>query len=296
MTFRPLAEHETIVIMAPAGPAPDERVVRGLAVLRAHHPHVDLRYVPERGGPLPYLAADDHARAAAFERALGEPRAGAVLFVRGGYGCARLLGALGPGAGKTLQARRLPLAGFSDITALHCWAARLGVPSVHGPVLTQLGDLDHADAAALVATLRGSPPALDDLTRLVEGDVDGRLVGGNLTVLASLAGTAHALDARDAIVVLEDVGESPYRLDRCVTQLVQAGCLDGARAIVLGDFTRCDTEEPTPHRAIDALRERLLPLDLPLAIDAPIGHGARNTPVVLGARYRLEGSYLRPEA
>ena len=110
------------------------------------------------------------------------------------------------------------------------------------------------------------------------------LVGGNLTVLASSAGTSLVRPAQDGIALLEDVGERPYRLDRALTQLLRSGWLDGVRGIALGSFTACgDAEEVR-----SLLLERLGPLDVPIVSDLPVGHAPDDLPVPLGARARLD--------
>jgi muramoyltetrapeptide carboxypeptidase len=112
------------------------------------------------------------------------------------------------------------------------------------------------------------------------------LVGGNLTVLASSAGTSMVRPATDGIALLEDVGERPYRLDRAVTQLLRSRWLDGVRGVALGSFTECgDAEEVR-----SLLLERLGPLGVPIVHDLPVGHASDDLPVPLGVRGRLDAA------
>ena len=216
--------------------------------------------------------------------ALSDPEVDAVWVARGGYGTAQLLASL-----EGIELDERPVIGYSDLTALHVWLARRGRASIHGPVLKELP----ARHEALVPLLAGErPPALAgaQLCGSIR-PLEGPLLGGNLTVLSSLCGTPFSLDARGAIVLLEDTGEAPYRLERALTQLIDSGALDGACAFGLGDFTRCGE----PGAALAALRARLEPLGRPVIAGLPFGHGARNLAWIHGAAYRLEAATLSRE-
>ena len=170
-------------------------------------------------------------------------------------------------------ARKL-LIGFSDITALHVWLAAQGRISVHGPVLTQLGRLSSATHERLFALLESAVPAapLEGTDTYVAGVAEGRLLGGNLSVLSRMLGTAYMPVLDDAVLLLEDQGERPYRLDRMWTHLQLAGVFERVRGIVLGTFTQC--EEPdapyTQRRGTARTRPRHRP-----AVRGGLPHRAR---------------------
>ncbi|HEY6876839.1 MAG TPA: hypothetical protein VI299_02425 [Polyangiales bacterium] len=133
----------------------------------------------------------------------------------------------------------------------------------------------------------GTPGPLTGLTILQGGRATGRLLGGNLTVLAALLGTSYFPDLTDAVLALEDVGERPCRLDRVLTSLWQAGVLHGVRAFVLGQFSDCPPG-PDGVRAEDVLAERSQPLDVPIVGNAPFGHIAENTPLLFGTTAHID--------
>jgi len=206
----------------------------------------------------------------------------------------RLLPKLGPAGGGARAGRAAadkPLVGFSDITALHQWRQSHGLVSIHGPVLTQLGRLGRATSERLFALLESGAPAaaLHGTTSFVEGFTEGPLLGGNLSVFTRLLGTPYMPNLEGAILLLEDVGERPYRLDRMWTHMELAGVFNKVKGIVLGSFTHCEERDAT-YSSVDVLRELAVATGLPCAAGFPIGHGDVNEPVPLGVRVRLDAT------
>lgn len=277
-----LSPGDRVAAIAPASSFDRPSFEAGLALIAA-------RYQVSYGAGLferqRYLAGTDERRFAELAAALADPAIRGVFCVRGGYGATRLLGrlaALPPAPPK-------PLLGFSDITALHLWLQSRGTVSVHGPVLTQLPLLPAATCARLFAMLESGtpPPPLRAAETYVDGVAEGPLLGGSLSMLTRVLGTPYMPDLGGAILLLEDVGERPYRLDRMWTHLTLAGAFARVRGIALGTFVNC--EEPNAdYRAADVLRELAAATGLPCAAGFPIGHGDRNEPVPLGARVRLD--------
>jgi len=228
--------------------------------------------------------------------ALRDPAVRAVFCARGGYGTMRLLPKLPvaseaagppPEAGRSVRPKAV--VGFSDVTALHQWYQRAGLISIHGPVLTQLGRVPVSTHARLFSLLESEAPA-DPLTgteTLVAGRAEGPLLGGNLSVFTRLLGTPFMPALEGAVLVLEDVGERPYRLDRMWTHLELAGVFRSIKGIVLGSFTSCEERE-ADYTSLDVLRELAAATGLPCASGFPIGHGDVNEPVPLGVRVRLD--------
>jgi len=267
-------------VVAPAGIFDPAGLEAGMALLRQWG--LEPVPSPHLGARDRYTAGSVALRQADLAWALGEPGLAAAWFARGGYGTMHLLPELGP-----LPRDERPIIGFSDATALFCALdrQRRGL-RVHGPVLHSLAE--HPDAATRQALrallLEGRRPRLPGRQLAgPTGPVQGRLVGGNLCVLASLAGTPWALDARDAIVVLEDVAEPPYKLDRMLSQLLLSGGLAGARGIALGSFTRTPLPAGATWGAEDVLVALLAPLGLPVVGGLPVGHDAANLPWLHGA-------------
>ena len=232
-----------------------------------------------------YLAGSDDVRTAAVVDAFNDPGNRAVVCARGGSGAARLLPRIDFG-----RLPLKPLVGFSDNISLHCALQASGRISIHGPVVTQLADQPTWVSERLFALLEGRVPEPLQGTPLVDGVVEGPLIGGDLTVFATLVGTRWMPEVNGAILLLEEVSEPPYRIDRVWTHLRNAGVLSRLAGIALGQFLEC---EPTdrhydPHTAREVLVDLANEAGLPCIADLPIGHGEVNAPIALGARHRLD--------
>ena len=275
-----------IGVVAPAGPTQPE----SLAAVPALYARFGYRVRIFPGCTLRtgYLAGGDDARLADIHAALADREVAAIHCLRGGYGALRLLDRIDTAL---LRAHPKLLIGYSDITALHALWALHGLPTLHAPMAAS--DLIHpgheADAQALFALLQGglragtvlAPALLPPPHVRVPGRARGRLIGGNLSLVAALLGTRWAWPAEGAVLFLEDVSEELYRVDRLLTQLRLAGVLDAVAGLVLGSFT--ESESP------DALlREFLLPLGKPVLGGWPSGHGTPNLPLPLGVRVDLD--------
>lgn len=291
MSWRRLREGDTVGIVAPAGPAMHEAVaaVEPLFArfgLRARlYPSCHARHPQHE-----FLAGDDALRIADLQAAFADPEVQAVCCLRGGHGSLRLLDRIDT-ASMRANAHK-PFIGYSDITALHALRAREGLPGLHAPM--PASDLRHPeaddDAQALFEWMtRPAPrgtvlaPTLPAVAWRVPGHARGRLVGGNLSLVAALLGTRWAWPVEGAVLVLEDVCEAPYRIDRLLTQLRLAGVLDAAVGFVLGSFTEGD--DPTA-----VLQEHLAVLGKPLLAGWPAGHGRPNRPLPLGLRVALDAA------
>jgi muramoyltetrapeptide carboxypeptidase len=181
--------------------------------------------------------------------------------------------------------------GFSDVTVLHVEAARAGVASLHASNLTALGPCDRKARAALLEALENPlrTRTFEGLDVVIPGRAQGPLFGGNLAMLHACAAAGRLVVPDGAIVFFEDVTEKPYRVDRMLTTLAVGGHFDRAAGFLAGEFTQC---EPGPDgvTVADVLRDRLSAFGVPVAANAPIGHGVRNEPVVLGAPTLLEAT------
>jgi muramoyltetrapeptide carboxypeptidase len=187
-----------------------------------------------------------------------------------------------------------PLVGFSDITGLHLWLQQRGIVSIHGPVVTQFGRQDESARERLFGLLESTAaaPPLTGTDTYVGGTVEGPLLGGNLSVLSRLLGTPFLPRLEGAVLLLEDLGERPYRLDRMWTHLALAGVFRKVRGIVLGSFSGCEERE-ADYTSTDVLRALAEETGLPCAAGFPIGHGEINEAVPLGVRVRLDANAKR---
>jgi muramoyltetrapeptide carboxypeptidase len=276
-----------VALVAPAGPVAVDKVDAALDRCRAFglEPVLGTSARSRTG----YLAGPDADRLADLAHAFTSPDIDAVWALRGGYGVLRLLPQL-DAILKDAPARAF--IGFSENTALHLALARLGRVSFHAPhppaAFPEL-TMSAFRAVLLAAEPAGRLPLAQPPRELVAGSAEGVLTGGNLALLAATCGTPWALRARDRIVILEDIGEEPYRVDRMLTQLLLSGCLDGAAGFAVGRFTGGDGWE----QEIDSvLLDRLGPLGRPLYAGLPVGHVDENWAVPLGVRARLDRAGL----
>ena len=278
-----LSPGDRVAVVAPAGACNPQDLVPGLEALRAFGLApvlADTLYDRRR-----YLAGGDRQRAADLMQAFADPAVAGIVCARGGYGAMRILAHLDFDA---IARNPKRLIGFSDISAL-LWAlnSRAGLVCFHGPTVASLAYADRETVAGLEAMMAAAPAMTLSLAGgrvLVQGEAAGRLCGGNLTTLCHLAGTIFAPRFDGGIVVLEDRAEAPYRIDRMLTQLRLAGVLDGARAVVLGDFTDCGSPED-----LDAVCDDLLAdLGIPVATGLEVGHGATNLTLPLGMAAMLD--------
>ncbi|HEX6746301.1 MAG TPA: LD-carboxypeptidase [Longimicrobium sp.] len=280
-----------IALVAPAGPLAEGAVDRAEERLRGwgFEPVVG-RCARDRHG---YLSAPDAQRVDDLNDALRDDSVDAIWCLRGGYGVMRILDAID---WRALAARPRPVIGFSDNTALHLGIQRLGIVSFHGPhpatqTLTAFSE-DGLLRALTVAEPAGVLPFPDGAARaetLVPGAAEGRLVGGNLALVAATLGTPYAIRAEGAILFLEEVGEHMYRLDRLLTQLRLAGVLDGVAGIALGGITEIpDADEPGVPALVDVLRDRLGEMGVPVAYGFPFGHVDESWTLPEGVRARLD--------
>jgi muramoyltetrapeptide carboxypeptidase len=289
--WRALREGDVVGVVAPAGPATSEAVATveplfarfGLRArlypsCHARHPRHD------------FLAGDDALRIVDLTSAFADPAARAVCCLRGGHGSLRLLDAIDTASMRANPHK--PFVGYSDITALHALRAREGLVGLHAPM--PASDLRHPgaedDAQALFGWLtqsvpRGTllAPALHSAAWRVPGRARGRLVGGNLSLVAALLGTRWAWPAEGAILFLEDICEAPYRVDRLLTQLRLAGVFDAASGFVLGSFTGSGDPDAVLH-------EHLARLGKPVLSGWPAGHGRPNRPLPLGLSVTLDAT------
>ena len=278
-----------VALVSPAGPLRgDDDLRRAEANVRAlAWEPVPGAHVLERSG---YLAGNDRARLADLNAALGDDAIDAVWFARGGYGVMRLLEHVDYGS---LRRRPKPLIGYSDITALHAAiSTRCEVVTYHGP--TARGSLTSFSRHSLERALAGDDSCgqAERARPLHGGRARGRLAGGNLAILCALAGTPFEPSYEGAVLVVEDVNEPVYRVDRMLTQLLLAGRLQQCAAVVFGMFTdsRVDApEESVGTRSLeDLLVETAARLGVPCIAGAPVGHVADQWTLPLGSSAELD--------
>ena len=256
---------------------------------------------PHLAGRYGYLAGTDADRAADVNAMFADPQVRAVFAVRGGWGCARILPRL-----DFAMIRKNPklLVGFSDITALHlAFAAKAGFTTIHGPNAASSWGAFSWDAFRAVAFDAATPTfstPVGQEDRLAQrsgrirtfrpGVARGRLLGGNLTVLAALMGTPWLPDFTGAILFIEDIGEQPYRIDRMLTQLSLAGVLGKLAGVAFGQCTDCGPGGTSygGFTLSDVLQQHLEPLGIPAFQGGQFGHVANQYSLPLGVMAEMD--------
>ena len=284
---RALAAGATLGIAAPGGPVDCEKLAAGEALLRqAGFETLRRDDLLDRSS---YLAGDDSRRVDEFMMWIEDDRVDGIVCARGGYGCDRIIAALDADRVRTAAK---PLVGYSDVTALLLWQRRCaGLIGFHGPMLDRGGDVDPAAFASLAAQLRGDAklPLVLRGTGRGGGSAVGRLVGGSLTLVVASIGTPWEVDTRRAILMLEDVGERPYRIDRMLQQLLGAGKLAHLAGVGVGDFSTCRDERYLDTGALDVIHEVMRPLGVPLVTGLPFGHVRTNIAWPVGGHATIDG-------
>ncbi len=285
--IRPLENGARVALIAPSGGLADAaHLENALENVRS------LGWIPVSGSNVSrvtgYLAGSDAERVGDLNAALADDTIDAVWCVRGGYGVMRLLRDIDYGS---LAKNPRPVIGFSDITALHAAIHReCGVVSFHGP--TARGDLTDFSRNSLLRAVVDHTDSCGfaPLGRTVRsGSAKGRLAGGNLALVTALVGTPWSVDFDDAILILEDVDEAAYRVDRMMRQLLLSGALDRCAGIVAGEFTPPDGENAGWTQVIDeVIGEVADEAGIPCLTGAPFGHIHDMWTIPLGATAELD--------
>lgn len=292
---RRLQPGDTVALVAPAGPVPEDLLEAGLAQLRAWELDVRVgKHVLDRHPRLDYLAGTDADRAADLQEAWCDPQVSAVFCARGGYGCLRMIDHLDPE--ELAKAGPKILVGSSDVTALHeVFAAELGLVTIFAPMVATKAFAHDEKARGHLRRTLFEPQGVTILTgrsaqTMVPGRALGVTYGGNLSLLAgSLGAGVPARPPERGIALLEDVTEEPYRLDRFLIQLIRAGFFQGATGIALGSWTDCG-----PTGEVYAMLENLLGgLGVPILWELGFGHCEAQRTVPLGVAAELDADAQR---
>ena len=274
---------DTIGIVAPAGPFDPEKFMKGKTVLESmgFQTFFDEGIFQKHG----FLAGTDIQRADQVNRLFADPTVQAIACARGGYGTMRILSFLDF---ETTQKHPKIFLGFSDISAmLSVLYDQCGLVTFHGPVVTTLANATEKTLTALQTALT-SPTALE-LTPgngkvIKPGVCSGLLAGGNLTTLCHLVGTSYTPNLKGKILLLEDVGEMPYRIDRMLTQMKLAGCFNGISGLILGAFKECGHL----NEIVEIFNNIFENADIPILAGFDMGHGEHNLTIPMGLGATLD--------
>jgi muramoyltetrapeptide carboxypeptidase len=284
---KPLEPGAHVALIAPAGPLqkPEElpRAQENTRLL-GWEPIVGSHATDRHG----YLAGTDRDRLNDINRALRDPKIDAIWCLRGGYGMMRILSGIDYDA---LSRTPKAIIGYSDVTALHAAVQRkCKLVTYHGPTAREpMTDLSRDSLRRAVVGQTDSCGVAPNAREINTGVAEGRLVGGNLAVLTALCGTPFAADLSDGILILEDINEPVYRIDRMLQQLMLAGAFNGCRAIVFGECVKCPDDAGGGGRSFDeVLSEIAQSLGVPCLAGIPVGHIAEQWTIPLGAIAKLD--------
>ena len=240
-----------------------------------------------------HFAGTDNQRSADFQLALDDKAIKAIWCARGGYGAMRVIDNLNF---KKYKENPKWIIGYSDITAIHNDLHNNKSESIHGIMCKSLEkiDVDNNESISLLKkTLFGEKLSytIEGNNYNIEGNSNGQLIGGNLTLLHCLLGSESSIDTDGKILFIEDLGEYLYHIDRMLISLKRAGYFDNCKGLIVGDFTDI-RENTTPFGR--NLKELILDIvkeyDFPVSFGFPAGHGKKNYPMILGREINLEVS------
>ncbi|WP_456461584.1 S66 peptidase family protein [Reichenbachiella sp.] len=250
-----------------------------------------------------FLAGTDQQRLDDLHKMFADPDVDGIVCARGGYGSGRLLPKINY---DLIKANPKVLVGYSDITALlYGIHQKTGLVCFHGPVGASEYS-EFTDKAFEQVLMKGKAPKLErpkeweenedpafQYLPIVEGTAEGALVGGNLSLMCSLMGTPYDIDFKGKIVFIEEIGESPYRVDRMLTQLLNSGKLSEAKGVAMGVFRGCETKLDDPDFALstsleNVLKDRFGHMNIPVLYGLPIGHIDDNATLPFGVQAELD--------
>ncbi len=280
---------ETIGVVAPAAVADALAVESGARILRQAGYRVCVgESVFSRSG---YLAGSDDARIADLVTMFRDPEVRAIFCARGGYGSGRLLPKLAKAL--TIDEPKI-LVGYSDLTFLLTFLTQhLNLVAFHGPMLSDYEASPEA-VPELLALLGGDRAAWNMTAEAIlqPGTAEGALSGGCLSAVVATLGTPFEIDTKGKVLFLEDVNEKPFRVDRMLTQLRQAGKLDGVAGVMFGEMVGCTADPNESVKVFDVIRQHFAAGDYPVVTGIPSGHGVGTSTLPMGVRVRLAGERL----
>lgn len=284
---RPVSEGSHLAIVAPASPFNSEFFQAGCERLSERY---RVSYQTDIFSQDGYKAGDDERRSRELLEALSDPTVDAIVCARGGFGATRLLPQLSL---QQIHMANKMIVGFSDITALHAIWMQAGVRSVHASMVAALASASDSIYEQWIQSLEHPDKERSwTLSPLVTGTAVAPITGGNLTVLSALLGTHWQPDLQGRILFIEDVGERPYRTDRVLTSMQQAGLFQGLAGLVVGAFTEASAGVDGVE-AVDVIHSHFAEAPFPVLTDFPGGHIDENEPIPFGVTARIDGDQLQ---
>ncbi|MDV4152270.1 LD-carboxypeptidase [Clostridium sp. AL.422] len=285
-----LTKLPTIGIVAPASPESKEYIDEKISIFK------ELGFKIKKGehlyDNLGYLAGNDKDRASDLNSMFKDKEISAIICLRGGYGSIRMAPYLDL---KTIKSNPKPFFGYSDITLLLNYIyKRCNFPTFHGPMITSNFNDIATKEYFLKIINHDTTKVIYDLNDICHSDYliwnnkdfSGNIVGGNLSLICSTIGTPYEIEFNNNILLVEDVNESPYSVDRMLSQLISCGKLKKTSGILIGNFTNCTSSDKNLN-VEDIIKERLIPLGIPILCGLNIGHDYPNITIPIGSKFKF---------
>lgn len=288
-----LQKGDTIGIVAPSGPTTKEKIEQGILGLE------NLGYKVKMGkscySHYGYLAGKDNERAEDINKFFEDESVDAIMCLRGGYGAPRILNLLDY---EVIKNNPKIFIGYSDITALHIAFNQLcDLVTFHGPMATievYKGMDEYTEGYLLRALTNKEPmglisnPTDVEIKVLVEGQAEGEITGGNLSLIAGTIGTPYEINTIGKLLFIEEIDEEPYKVDRMLTQLALAGKFDDANGVILGDFNNCERKDENSLTLMQVIEDILVPYNIPIIYNLKAGHCEPKVTLPLGVKAKID--------
>jgi muramoyltetrapeptide carboxypeptidase len=275
-----LRNGDNVAVISPSYAVTRDEVAGSIQVLESWG--LKVREEKHAYGRLNMFSGTDDERLADLQMALDDDTIKAIFFTRGGYGLMRIIDKI---SWKKFLAAPKWIIGYSDITVLHSCLGKMGVKTIHGPMLRSFPENQNDSVLRLLRSLLFGLPVRYEVTGNSSGNnSSGVLCGGNLSLIYGLRGTRFDYLPEKAILFLEDTGEFLYHIDRMVQNIRLSEWSDKISGIILGDFSEMKDKEPP---FIHTVNEIFLNLNIPVYTGFPAGHAEINTPMVFGSEVEL---------
>jgi muramoyltetrapeptide carboxypeptidase len=283
--MKPLQPGDLIAIVAPAKAIEETHIIFAKSLFESRGYRVQIG--EHCLGNHNYFSGTDLERASDLQNALDNPEVKAIICARGGYGCVRILDHL-QWAGFIRDPKWL--VGFSDVTVLHQHIGKLELPSIHASMPLNFKENTPQAIDSLFDALEGKQLhyKIPAHPQNKHGEVTGKLVGGNLSILYSLLGTDDCIDYSDCILFIEDLAEQLYHIDRMFYAFAKAGILDKIKGLIVGGMTDLkDTAVPFGQDIYELILTHFNYRSIPIVFDFPAGHINDNRALIIGAEVKL---------
>ena len=280
-----LNSSSTVGIIAPSSPEDRDIIDEKIESFKAAT-GFKVKLAPHIYDIYGYLAGIDIDRANDLNNMFKDPEIDGIICLRGGYGAIRMMPYIDK---KIIKKNPKFFCGFSDITLLLNYFSKLGLITFHGPMITR----DFNDKITLESFLNISScksknytyklDKFDSISYINKNSFKGKIAGGNLTMICSAINTPFDIITNNHILLIEEVSESPYAIDRMLTQLLSSGKLKKCKGIILGTFTNCDLNNYSKSLTLEQIFiDRLKPLNIPIILNVPFGHSYPNITIPIG--------------